>query len=61
MAQWQMPSTSFMAWTASMIFGHSRLVGPRPLLTMPNALAPRSRASAQAWATSAPSIIAMRP
>jgi len=40
-----------------MIFGHSRLVGPRPLLTMPNALAPRLRASVHASATSAPSII----
>ena len=35
-----------------MIFGHSRLVGPRPLLTMPKALAPRSRASVHASATS---------
>ena len=41
-----------------MIFGHSRLVGPRPLLTMPKALAPLSRALVQAEATSLPSIMA---
>ena len=46
-----------MAWTASMIFGHSRWEGPLPLLTIPKALAPFSRANSVAFSTSSPSIM----